>query len=437
MSWRMATIDEVAGPLALTAYRSVGRLVTPAAGWLLDVRERRGREDAARRDERLGLASRQRPAGPLVWLHAASVGEANAVLPLIARLSEAGCVPLLTSGTVTSAEFVGARLAPPAIHQYAPLDLPRFVGRFIDHWRPDLAILVESELWPGIIQAASGRGIPLVLVNGRMSERSFRRWRRARWLARAIVSPLDLCLVQTQLDCERFLALGARQAEAVGNLKFDAAPPEVDAAALAGLKAAVGARPVFLAASTHPGEEEAVFAALPALAAAAPSLLTIVAPRHPTRGAELAARAAALELKAARRAAGETIGGDTDVYIADTIGEMGLWYSLAWAAFLGGSLVRHGGQNPIEPSRMGVALVHGPHVANFADIYAALGAAGAARQIAGGEELGADVASLLADPAERERMAREARACIERFEGALDRTWERLLPFLPRQARHA
>jgi len=437
MSWPMASADEFAGPLALTAYRSLGRLLTPAAGWLLDFRQRRGREDAVRRGERLGIASQARPAGPLVWVHAASVGETNAVLPLIARLAECGTVPLLTSGTVTSAQVAAHRLAEPAIHQYAPLDLPRFLARFLDHWRPDLAILVESELWPGTIQAAHGRGIPVVLVNGRMSDRSFRRWRSARWLARAVLAPIELCLVQTQADAERFGALGARAVAVAGNLKFDAAPPEVDAAALAGLAGAIGARPVFLAASTHAGEEEAVLEVLPALRAAAPGLLTIVAPRHPPRGAGIAALAAARRLKTARRGAGEPLTVETEVYVADTIGEMGLWYSLATAAFLGGSLVPHGGQNPIEAVKLNTALVHGPHVGNFAEIYAALGEAGGVTPMAGPDGLAPALAPLLADAARRGRMAREARACVGRFAGALDRTWEKLRPFLPEQARGA
>ncbi|HEX2258051.1 MAG TPA: 3-deoxy-D-manno-octulosonic acid transferase [Afifellaceae bacterium] len=433
----MASADEIAGTLALTAYRSFGRLVTPAAGWLLDRRQRRGKEDAERRGERLGVASRPRPAGALVWVHAASVGETNAVLPLIRRLAAAGCMPLLTSGTVTSAQVAAERLGAPAIHQYAPLDLPRFVGRFLDHWRPDLAILVESELWPGTILAASGRGIPLVLVNGRMSERSFRRWRRAAWLSRAVLAPLELCLVQTEADAKRFSALGARAVAVAGNLKLDAAPPEADPAALAAVQAVVGTRPVFLAASTHAGEEEAVLRALPALQVAVPGLLTIIAPRHPDRGGEVAALAARQGLSVARRAAGEAVGGGTQVYVADTIGEMGVWYRLATVAFLGGSLIRHGGQNPIEAVKLGTALVHGPHVENFAEIYAALDEAGAVAAVADAEGLAAAAGRLLTEAGERERMTLAAAACVARFAGALDRTWERLGPFLPQQARDA
>jgi 3-deoxy-D-manno-octulosonic-acid transferase len=437
MSWQMASVDEAVGPLALTAYRSLGRLVTPAAGWLLHLRERRGKEDGARRGERLGLASRPRPAGPLVWLHAASVGETNAVLPLIDRLAAAGCAPLLTTWTVTSAQFAADRLSPPAIHQYAPLDLPRFVGRFLDHWRPDLAILVESELWPGTIHAASARGVPVVLVNGRMSERSYRRWHRVGWLVRVVLKPLDLCLAQAEPDAERFRALGAQNVTVAGNLKLDAAPPEAAAGELAALRAAVGARPVWLAASTHAGEEAAVLDALPALGAAVPGLLTIVAPRHPGRGAEIAALAAGRGLAVARRAAGEALGKATDIYVADTIGEMGLWYRLAPVTFLGGSLVPRGGQNPIEPVKLGAALVHGPHIGNFAGIYAALAEAGGTRLVDGPDSLATAASRLLRNAGERQCMVAAASACIEGFAGALDRTWEALLPFLPEPAGRA
>lgn len=430
----MASVGDHAGPLALTVYRSLARLSTPAAGLLLDFRQRRGKEDQQRRGERMGLSCKPRPAGPLVWLHAASVGETNAVLPLIARIAAAGPVPLLTSGTVTSAEVAARRLVGPAIHQFVPLDLPRFLDRFLDHWRPDLMILVESELWPGMMQAVAGRGIPLVLVNGRMSDRSFRRWRRARWFARALLSPLRLCLAQTAADAQRFAALGAGHVAVSGNLKFDAPPPEVDEKALAALRAEIGARPVFLAASTHPGEEEAVLEALTRLKVQTPGLLAILAPRHPGRGADIETLARGRKLVTARRAAGQPITAESDIYIADTIGEMGLWYSLASVAFLGGSLVPRGGQNPIEPAKIGVALMHGPHVANFAEVYRALSDAGAVRAVAGPEELGTEAGALLGDVDQRNRLVREARASVERFAGALDRTWEALGPWLPGRA---
>ncbi len=431
------------GEAGLSLYRALANRLQPLAGPYLKRRMKRGKEDPARFGERFGQATGDRPDGPLVWVHAASVGETNAVLPLLPRLGDRGLAVLLTTGTVTSAAIAGRRLAAGMVHQYAPLDIPHYVERFLDHWKPDLALLVESELWPGAMTALSGRGVPLVLVNGRLSQRSFRRWRRAGPVARALMSRIDLCLAQSADDGRRFAALGAAAVTVCGNLKFDAAAPAADETALRELRQAIAGRPVFVAASTHPGEEAMLVGALQALdsagacvgSAAGGGLLTIVVPRHPDRGPQIAEAARARHLSVALRSAGEPIGGGTQIYIADSIGEMGLWYRLATIAFLGGSLIRHGGQNPIEPAKLVVPLLHGPHIGNFADVYGALKDAAAAVEVADQTALAAALARLLADDAERRRLAREASACVERFTGALDRTLAALQPFLDRLQR--
>jgi 3-deoxy-D-manno-octulosonic-acid transferase len=313
-----------------------------------------------------------------------------------------------------------------------PLDIRDYMERFLDHWRPDLALFVESELWPGAMTALAGRDVPLVVVNGRLSARSFARWRWAGPFARALMSRIDLCLAQSANDGHRFQALGAASVTVCGNLKFDAAAPTVDEAALQDLRDAIACRPVFVAASTHPGEEEMLTDALKAVSSAGNSPLAIIVPRHPERGPEIVEAARAQEFAVALRSAGEAITGETEIYIADTIGEMGLWYRLATIAFLGGSLIRHGGQNPIEPAKLAVPILHGPNIGNFADVYGALKDARAAVEVADQAALEAALMRLLADDAERKRLAREAHACVERFTGALDRTLAALQPFLER-----
>ena len=418
------------GSAMLALYCAAGRMVSPALGLALAWRERRGKEDPLRRAERLGMPSAARPAGPLVWVHAASVGETNAVLPLIGRLSGEGIAVLLTTGTVTSAEIAGRRLGGGAIHQFAPIDVLPAVERFLRHWRPDLAIFAESELWPAAMQALDRLAIPLVLVNGRVSERSFRRWRPVAPLAAALMGKIDCCLVQTAADAARLEVLGAAEVIVCGNLKFDVPPPPADANGLAVLREEVGGRLVLLAASTHPGEEATALHVQAEAAKAGLAVLTILAPRHPGRGPELEAEVAAAGLAAARRSRGEPIGPATAVYIADSIGEMGLWYRLADLVILGGSLARRGGQNPIEAAKLGVPILHGPHVGNFSDVYAALAEAGAAKACADRHELAVAAVALLGNPAERARLAREAAACVERFAGALDRTMAALDPYL-------
>ncbi len=392
-------------------------MAAPLVPLYLRRRVRQGKEVADRLGERYGFGA-ARPTGPLLWLHAASVGEILSALPLIEALldADAALEILVTTGTVTSARLLGQRLpdaiAPRVRHRYAPLDVPRWAARFLDGWRPDAAVFIESELWPNLIAAARERKIPLALVNGRMSERSARGWRWAPRLARGMLASFRLVLGQTEADRARLAALGAAEAQCWGNLK-DAAPPlPVDAAALAHLRGLIAGRPVFLAASTHPGEETIVAAAHDALLAAQPDLLTIIVPRHPERG-EAIARALSPN-NPARRAAGADPVAGTGIYIADTLGELGLFYRLAKVAFIGGSLVPHGGQNPLEPARLGCPILLGPHCWNFAEPVARLLAAGGAIQMAPGgapaAALARAVGDVLSSPDRGQAMAGNASA---------------------------
>jgi 3-deoxy-D-manno-octulosonic-acid transferase len=418
------------GEAALRLYGTIGRLASPLADAALRWRARRGKEDGTRRSERLGLAGRARPDGALVWVHAASVGETVAALPLVDRVAGRGAALLVTTGTVTAAEIAARRLPEGAVHQFAPIDTPAAVDRFLDHWRPDLALFAESELWPTTLRGLRRRRTPLAIVNARMSDRSFRSWRRVAPVARTVLGQADLFVAQTLDDADRLRLLGARRVVVGGNLKFDAPPPAADAEAVAALKRARDGRVVFLAASTHAGEEAAVIAAHARLAGAGARLLTILAPRHPERGDAVAAEIAAAGLSHRRRSKGESFDPETGIFLADTIGEMGLWYRLADFAFLGGSMVRHGGQNPIEPAKLMVPVLHGPHVGNFRDVYAALADAGAVLPVGDEPTLAEGMRRLIAEPATRDRLAREARACVDRFGGALDRTLEVLEPYL-------
>jgi 3-deoxy-D-manno-octulosonic-acid transferase len=415
--------------LSLRAYRLLTGAATPLTSMLLSYRLRRGKEQRARMPERWAETSVTRPAGPLVWIHGASVGEIIAAVGLSERLSAQGLRILVTSGTVTSAELAAQRMPPGVIHQFIPLDAPRYVRRFLDHWRPDLALFMESDLWPNMILSVAARNIPLILVNGRLSERSLRRWRRMPRTIAALLQRFDLCLVQSLEDARRYSELGAA-VNITGNLKIDVPPPPVDRPAFSAVEAAVGGRPMIAAASTHPGEEAIMIEVHRQLRAKIPNLLTVVAPRHPERGADIAAAAEADGLKALLRSRGEAPNQAAEFYILDTIGELGLLYRLAPIVFMGGSLAAHGGQNPIEAAKLGAAILHGPNVWNFAEIYAALDGAQGARQVTDAATLTACMHDWLTNGASRQKAAMSGRRTIDALGGALERTLAALEPYL-------
>jgi 3-deoxy-D-manno-octulosonic-acid transferase len=415
----------------LGAYRGLSALAPPALRLLLKRRLARGKEDAERLGERMGIAACARPAGPLVWVHAASVGESLSTLPLIERvLARVPAAHLLvTTGTVTSAKLMAERLPPRAFHQFVPLDAAPWVARFLDHWRPSLALWIESELWPNLLRETSARGFPAALVNARMTERSFRGWQRWPGAARTLLGAFRVVLAQNESYAERFRALGAPHVSVVGNLKYAAPPLPADAAKLEALRAAIGARPVWLAASIHPGEEEAVAEAQTRLKRAS-GALCIVVPRHPEKGAAMAAAIRARGPAVGLRSAGAEPGADTAVYVADTLGELGLFYRVARLALVGGSLIPHGGQNPIEPALFGVPVLHGPYVENFADVIRALAHAGAALEVRDGASIAACLEQLLPRPNELAAMGEGARRCAEAERGVIDRVMAVLEPLM-------
>jgi 3-deoxy-D-manno-octulosonic-acid transferase len=366
-------------------------------------------------------------------LHAASVGETLSILPLMAALAEArrSLSFLLTTGTVTSAKVARERLPARALHQFAPLDVPEYVRSFLDHWRPDLGVFAESEIWPNLLLESSRRAIPLALVNARMTKRSYRRWRANRAFARPLFGRFSVVLAQNEMLARRFKSLGAAGAVAAGNLKIDTPPPPVDAAELERLKSAVGGRPLMVAACTHEGEEAIVADAHGRLSGRLAGLLTVIAPRHPERGAAIAELLQSGGLTVARRAAGALPDPACDVYIADTIGELGMLYQLAPVAFIGGSLVDRGGHNPIEAIRQSAVVLTGPHWHNFADTYGALIGRSAVGVVHSAAELADSAARLIGDVDERAGMRARAEAVLAELSGALPRTVAALLAYLP------
>lgn len=413
-------------PLSLALYAGLLGLAEPLAPILLRRRAKAGKEDPARLGERLGRANRSRPPGPLIWLHGVSVGETMSLLPLVHALEKPGRTLLVTSGTKTSAELLAGRLPASVIHQYAPIDAPGAVRRFLAHWRPDAVIQVESELWPNLILGAKASGAKLALVSARITEASAQGWRRAPRAAAALLSAFDLILPQDGETEERLRSLGVRPGPRL-NLKNIGAPLPVVEAELARLRAAIGERRVVLAASTHPGEEEIIVRACRGLDA-----LLVVAPRHPDRGAAVADLLKQAGHVVARRSAGEPLTAATTAYVADTLGEMGLFFRTCDVAVMGGSFVPGiGGHNPLEPARLTVPVVTGPHAFNAAATYAEMFERVAAIECPDEAALARDLKGLLEEPLIAPRIGRAARAYAERQGAALDLALHLLEPLLP------
>ena len=413
-------------------YRAATALLEPFAPALLRRRAARGKEDPARLTERLGHTAMPRPAGALVWLHGASVGESLSLLPLIERLRAArpDATLLVTSGTTTSAELLAQRLPPGVVHQYAPIDAPRAGARFLDHWKPDLVVFVESEIWPGLILGAKARGAKLALLSARLSAKSLAGWERAQAFAHRVFGAFDVVLAQENETAVRLKDLGARDHGRL-NLKLAGAPLLIEPDKFAALKAEANGRKVLFAASTHPGEDEIVLDAFHKIADYA---LLVIAPRHPVRAPDIVKVAEARGFDVALRT--QTPFGAAHVYVADTLGEMGLWFSLADAALIGGSLVPGpGGHNPVEAAQLGCPIITGPHVDNWQGVYADLIGANAVLMAEDALSLTGAFSEVLLQPALAAERAERARAVVAGGGGGgLDAAVEALLRKLPPKA---
>lgn len=424
---------------ALIAYRLLTRLLEPLAPRLLDARVKKGKEDPARVDERLGLAGAARPAGPLIWIHGVSVGEALSILPLVERIRKdrPDVGVLVTTGTLTSAQILATRLPHGVIHQFAPVDAPSAVASFLDHWRPTVGVFVESELWPNLLTAAKKRGVPLALVSARITDKTVEGWRKAPGMARALTACFAHVWPQDQASAERLAAMGARIDGQV-NLKLSGEPLPYDKGEFGRLSALIDDRPVVVAASTHEHEEMAVVGALDHLAE---RLFLIVVPRHPERGEEIARNLAADGYSFARRSLGQPITDMTDIYLADTLGELGLFLRLGDVIVMGGSFAPAlgggsvGGHNPLEPARLGKPVVTGPDASNWTAVTRMLKQSGGLVSVLSPAELPGVVGPLLADPDAARDMGERARRAATEAAAGLDRLWLALQAHLPAAPR--
>lgn len=402
------------------AYCLLGIAISPLLYLWLKRRAIRGREIPARMGERFGHACIPRPAGALVWLHAASIGETQSVLTLVRALLRANpqIHLLVTTGTVTSAALVAQQNIPCVIHQFVPLDTCHAVRRFLQHWQPDVALWVESELWPQLLWQAQARRIPMLLINARISARTYADWKRWPNTISSLLQSFCGIYAGSTEDAERIRALGGISVHDTGNLKYDADPLPVDAAQMDALSRICTGRRVFVAASTHANEEQSIAQAHRIAAQQFPDLLTIIVPRHASRGNAIATDLRARGFTVAQRSAQEAISDETAIYLADTMGELGSFYRLSDIVFMGGSLIAHGGQNPLEAARLGNAIISGAHTHNFAAIMRQLAAAGAVSIVADALALAGELTRLLADDEARRAMAEHAEKLVEQASGA-------------------
>ncbi len=423
--------------LSLNAYKIATTLARPLAPLIFKYRVNKNKEIPEREAERYGLSKIKRPQSPLWWFHAASVGETNACLPLIRKILERNqnLSIILTTGTITSAKLAESQLPERAFHQFVPLDNTLFVRRFLAHWRPNLAVFVESEIWPNLILSTHKKNIPLILINGRMSKRSFKRWFKKPSMARPLFGRFDKVLAQGPIDERRFIQLGAENVKHSGNLKIDAPALDYDPEQLASLKSSIADRPMLVAVSTHPGEEEILKEAHNIIAMDYPDFLTIIIPRHPHRGEELKKLLEetnmAASLKVQLRSQNPTPDRDTNIYIADTMGEVGLFYKLTKTAFIGGSFIRHGGQNPVEAIKLDANIISGPHVENFAESYFELFQRGGALEVSDAKSLAMKTIELLKHPELHEKMKKASHDSLDFLSGAEQITLETLESYLP------
>lgn len=413
-------------------WATAATFAAPALPFFLRWRQTRGKEIASRVREKMGFASQPRPLGAVIWFHAASVGEVVSILPLVENClrQNARVTALMTTGTVTAARMVAQRTVQEAriVHQFVPLDVPRWGKRFLSHWRPQAAVFTESELWPNLIGLCHERNLPVALVNGRMSPVSFKKWCNAPCIARRMLDRFAWIAPRSSEDARHFEALGARNLLACGDLKTVAHALPVQEDALQKLQTYIGKRPLFLAASTHDGEEEDIRKSLEQLRNDVPDLLTLVVPRHPERGAVVSS----LFSGAPRRSLGQLPEKTDSVWVCDTLGELGLFYRLAPMVFIGNSLPDvkgGGGHNPLEPARLDCALATGPLVHNFIEAFRSLGESVTVVETA--TDLAAWVRQMVSDPELRARKATLSQERVSAVNGDLiDRLTTRVLDLL-------
>lgn len=405
-------------------YSLILYLLTPFALLRLVWRGLRARGYWRRWGERFGFAPVNRGTAP-IWVHAVSVGEVQAAVPLLrALLKRYPQVPLLvTTTTPTGSEQLRSLFEGSVRHVYMPYDLPDAVARFLSRTRPRLALIMETEIWPNLYRACARRGIPVLLVNARLSARSAAGYGRVRGLTAATLECLHGIAAQSRADAERLIALGAspERVRVTGSIKFDMKIPASLTEQAAVLRRDWGQqRPVWIAASTHEGEDEMVLDAQRGVRERFPNALLVLVPRHPERFARVAALCREQGWQTVLRSSGEPTPADAEVFVGDSMGELLLFFAASDLAFIGGSLIPHGGHNPLEASAQRLPVLFGPHMFNFEQIAELLLEAGAAREVGDSGQLADSVAHWLADPAARGAAGERGAAVVEANKGARD-----------------
>jgi len=400
---------------------------------LLKARLKKGKEDALRLDERRGIASLERPDGTLIWIHAASVGEAQSALILIERILKTypALHILITTGTKTSATRIEKQLPERCMHQYYPLDHPAWVSRFLNHWKPNCVLWLESELWPNMLLTINQHYIPAVLVNARLSPQSARRWRLLKGSIARILSAFSLILTQDISGKTAFESLGARSVIHTGNLKYSARALPHEPTDLHALEASIGTRPVIAYASTHAGEEEMAARIHTQLETQYPNLLSIIIPRHPERGDDIH-RALSQQNVLLRGDDKELPDENTRFYIANTLGELGLFYRLSDIVYVGRSLSDDGGggHNPLEAAMLDCAVLAGRNIQNLHDIYNSMLSRNACIIVENAKDLSAELQRFLGDNDTRNDYAARAKDFAEAQSHVIDTVMEHLAPLL-------
>ena len=418
-------------------YAAVTVLAWPLIRLIMWQRVKQGKEDGQRIGERFGRISTPRPTGPIIWVHAASVGETVSILSLVERLLADFQLAnvLITTVTRSSAEILEKNLSGKLFHQFIPIDRPGEINSFLDHWDPDVAIWVESELWPNLLTAVQGRGVPTFLVQGRISEKSFRHWRFFRRLVQPLLEGFSRVLVQTPGDADRYRALGAVEPVVTGSLKYSSAPLKTDKVELAQMRLRLGGRPCWVAASVHPGEFSLLCDAHVIIKRRFPNLLTIVVPRHPIAGASMERSSLDADISVAVRSRAEEITEETEIYIADSFGELGIFYALCPIAFVGGSLVPHGGQNPLEAIQLGCVALVGPHMFNFSQIVSDLASEDALVSVGSAASLADKISEFLESPDFLTELRSKQKSAISARDHILDDVYARIVDAVPHSTR--
>ena len=418
-------------------YAAATVLAWPLIRLIMWQRVKQGKEDGQRIGERFGRISTPRPTGPIIWVHAASIGETVSILSLVERLLVDFQLVnvLITTVTRSSGEILEKNLSGKLFHQFVPIDRPGEINSFLDHWDPDVAIWVESELWPNLLTAVQGRGIPIFLVQGRISEKSFRHWRFLRWLVRPLLEGFSRVLVQTPEDADRYRALGAVEPVVTGSLKYSSPPLKIDKIELAQINLRLGGRPCWVAASVHPGEFSLLRDAHLMIRRRFPNLLTIVVPRHPIAGASMERSALDADISGAVRSRAEEITEETEIYIGDSFGELGIFYEICPIAFVGGSLVPHGGQNPLEAIQLGCVVLLGPHMFNFSQIVSDLASEDALVSVGSAASLADKISEFLESPDLLTELRSKQKSAISARDHILDDVYARIVDAVPHSPR--